>query len=210
MLGDLQAVGPVRYGDVTQDGSVAAMARRVLAEAPARFGLVGFSMGGYVAREVARQAPERVTALVLAATSCRADTVAQARRKAVAAARAAQGPFRGLSRTAIATALHPARAGDAGLIERIWAMGERLGRDVFIRQSRLERPADCDRLGAISAPTLVVAAAQDRLRSLAEAVELHDGIPGAALLVVEGSGHMLPLEAPGALAAHIVGWLRGG
>jgi pimeloyl-ACP methyl ester carboxylesterase len=55
-----------------------------------------------------------------------------------------------------------------------------------------------------------VGAAQDRLRSLAEAVELRDGIPGAALLVVEGSGHMLPLEAPGALAAHIVGWLRGG
>jgi pimeloyl-ACP methyl ester carboxylesterase len=54
---------------------------------------------------------------------------------------------------------------------------------------------------------LVIAGAQDRLRSLDEARELHDGIPGSDFLVIEGTGHMIPLEAPKRLAELIAGWL---
>jgi pimeloyl-ACP methyl ester carboxylesterase len=87
-------------------------------------------------------------------------------------------------------------------------MGDRLGGDVFLRQAGQARLSDSDRLGAITCPTLVVAAAQDGLRSLDEARELQAGIPGAALTVIAGSGHMLPMEAPDALAGAILPWLR--
>ena len=178
MAPSLAPFGPILHGDLGRDDTIAAMARRVAEEAPERFALIGFSMGGYVAREIARLAPERIEALVL------------------------------LSRSAILGSVHPDRVGDQGLVARIRSMGDRLGGDVFLRQAGQARASDRDRLATITCPTLVVAAAQDALRSLDEARELRDGIPGAALIVIDGSGHMLPMEAPEALAEAIVPWLR--
>jgi pimeloyl-ACP methyl ester carboxylesterase len=93
------------------------------------------------------------------------------------------------------------------MIERVRAMGMRLGGEVFRRQAMLDRPGDHDRLGEIRCPTLVVAAAQDQLRSVAEAREMADGIPGATLAIIEDSGHMIPIEAPQRLADVIVPWI---
>ncbi|MCJ2122728.1 alpha/beta fold hydrolase [Methylobacterium sp. J-077] len=204
----LAPLGPILHGDLSRDTAIDAMAGRVAAEAPDRFALVGFSMGGYVAREIARLAPDRVQALVLIATSARADTPAQARRKAAAVENVRRQGFSGLSRAAILGSIHPDRAGDAALIARIRQMGDRLGGEVFLRQAGQARASDRDRLGSIACPTLVVAAAQDGLRSLDEARELQAGIPGAVLTVIDGSGHMLPMEAPDALAEAIVPWLQ--
>ena len=86
-------------------------------------------------------------------------------------------------------------------------MGMRLGGEVFRRQSMLERPGDLQRLHEIRCPTLVVAAGHDQLRSLDEARELQAGIPGAEFALIEDSGHMIPIEAPAALAAVLVPWL---
>src|SRR5690606_30460687 len=71
VIGGLDARSVV--ADLTRDDSIAAMAARTLAAAPARFALGGLSMGGYVALEIMRQAPERVTHLALFDTSARAD-----------------------------------------------------------------------------------------------------------------------------------------
>src|SRR5579863_1745021 len=74
--------------DLTRDDSLTAMARSVLTEAPAKFALAGLSMGGYVAQEIMRQAPERVERLALIDTNARADTEEQskARRELIALA----------------------------------------------------------------------------------------------------------------------------
>ncbi|MCJ2090208.1 alpha/beta hydrolase [Methylobacterium sp. E-005] len=204
----LVQVGPITYGDPSRDATINAMADRAIAQAPDRFALVGFSMGGYVAREIARRMPDRVRALVLIATSARSDTPAQAQRKVAAVAHVRHRGFAGLSRGAILQSVHPARVGDAALLARIRAMGDRLGGAVFLRQAEQARESDLAHLDAIACPTLVVAAEQDALRSLDEARELQAGIPGATLTVIDGSGHMLPLEAPDALTAAIVPWLR--
>lgn len=206
----LQSLGAIHYGAMTEDDDIAAMARRVLETSPDRFTLLGFSMGGYVAREVARIAPDRVKALILIATSARADTPEQARRKLAAYENVLHHGFDGLSRKAVAASLHPTRAGDAILIERIRAMGERLGREAFLNQARHARQSDRDKLSGIQCPTLIVAAADDALRSLAEASEMHDAISGSTLAVIEGSGHMLPLEEPDALMTVITRWWAAG
>jgi pimeloyl-ACP methyl ester carboxylesterase len=203
----LERFGPVLHADLRHDTSVEAMARSVLAAAPPTFLLVGFSMGGYVARAIARQAPERVRALVLVATSTRPDTPALQKRKGAIGNAAASIAFSGLSRTAVATSLHPKRRDNDAMIERIRAMGMRLGGEVFRRQSMLERPGDLDRLHEIRCPTLVVAASDDQLRSLEEAREMTNGIPGASLQLVQDSGHMIPIEAPQRLLEIIVPWL---
>lgn len=208
VVGALREFGPAQFADLSLDDSINAMARRAVASAPPEFVLVAFSMGGYVAREIARLAPERVRALVLIATSARGDTPEQTRRKSAAVAQVASGQFKGLSRTSIVSSIHRRRVSDESLIERIRAMGERLGRDVFVRQSSLRRESDTASLAVITCPTLVIAAPDDQLRTVEEAMELQSGIPGASLELVAGSGHMVPLEVPGALADLLCTWLK--
>jgi pimeloyl-ACP methyl ester carboxylesterase len=118
---EMSEYGPVFHADLSLDESIELMAQRVIAEAPARFVLIGFSLGGYVAREIARSVPDRVSALILVATSARADTPLQAQRKAAAAHLSGQ-TFKGLSRQAIEASLHPSRQADVELIDRIRAM----------------------------------------------------------------------------------------
>jgi len=204
----LAPFGPLAHADLRHDSTLEAMARRALASAPPTFILIGFSLGGYVAREIVRQAPERVRALVLIATSTRPDSPALRQSKGAVAKAAPSVSFSGLSRTAIASSLHPRERDNAEMIERVRMMGVRLGGETFRRQSMLERPGDLHLLDRIRCPTLVVAAGHDRLRSLEESQELHAGIAGSEFAVVEDSGHMIPLEAPQALLDVVVPWLE--
>jgi len=161
--------------------------------------VLGFSMGGYVARALAVAYPQLVDALMLVATSARGERPA-------APFPAAAGAFAGLSRRAIQSSLGREHANDPALIDRVRAMSVRLGADAFAWQSALDR-TDVP-LKEIACPALVVAASEDQLRSMEEARELADAIPGAQLEIIEGTGHLIPLEAPGSLADVIVGWLR--
>lgn len=208
----LAAVGEprfdIRYADLTRDTTIEAMAARLLAEAPETFVLIGFSMGGYVAREAVRMAPRRVAALVLIATSSEGDSAIQRARKEAMGGAFDPANFKGLSRSAVASSVAPAHEGGP-LVDRIQAMGDRLGGHVFQRQSALVRTGDADRLGEIACPTLIVAGAEDRLRRPEEAQALHAGIAGSTLATIPGSGHMIPLEAPDALLGIVTPWLRG-
>jgi pimeloyl-ACP methyl ester carboxylesterase len=198
---------PLHFASLAEGDAIASMAQAVLAKCPPQFMLLGFSMGGYVAREIVRLAPGRVGALALVASSSRADTPLLAAQRGKAALATPLGPFRGLGRAAVAQSLRPDNAGNEALVAQVRAMGERLGREVFIRQSLIVRDADTGRLSGIRCPTLVVAGEQDQLRSPAEARELAAGIPGARLATVPHAGHLIPLEQPQALAAILSGWL---
>jgi pimeloyl-ACP methyl ester carboxylesterase len=208
LLPRLAPFGPVVHADLRHDATIEAMARRTLESAPNDFMLVGFSMGGYVGREIARLAPERVRALVLIATSTRPDTPSLQKKKGAIGRADASIAFSGLSRIAVASSLHPKDRNNDALIERVRAMGMRLGGEVFRRQSMLARPGDLDRLDGIRCPTLVVAADHDGLRSMEEAQEMQAGIPGAEFAVIADSGHMIPIEAPERLGDVIVPWLE--
>lgn len=206
MTDDLAPFAPLVATDLSRGEDIESMAAAILNDAPDRFVAVGFSMGGYVARELARIAPERVTALILIATSARGDT-AELIRQRRSALKAAPKSFKGLSRPAIVSSLHPDLAGDEAMIARVRDMGLRLGGEVFHRQSAMARAGDLERLGDITQPTLIVAADADRLRGPDEAEELHRGIAGSTLVHVAHSGHMIPLEQPAALAKVMTDWL---
>lgn len=202
----LARFGPISHADLSEGATLQDMARRVLAEAPPTFILLGFSMGGYVAREIVRQAPERVTALILVATSARGDSDVQAQRKAAIAGQSVLA-FRGLSAPAVVSSLHPDNSGRTDLIERIQAMGQRLGGATFRRQSLLDRRDERGELAGIGCPTLVIAGDRDKLRSRTEAMELHEGIRGSIFEVIANTGHMIPLEAPERFVEVITAWL---
>jgi pimeloyl-ACP methyl ester carboxylesterase len=181
------------------------IAERIASAAPGRFVLVGFSLGGYIARKVAELHPHRVAALILVASSLRSDTEEQARAKHKVVAALNADNFRGLSAVSIASSLHPNRRDDKELVAKIRQMGNRLGYGTFVTQSNLRR--DHIAAASLACPTLVIAAAEDPLRPAEETQELADAIPDATLMTIEGSGHMLPLEQPEALGSAIKQWL---
>jgi len=204
-----EKLAPVIAADYGDGDSIYGMAQHVISLCPPRVVLVGFSLGGYIAREVAYMVPERIAGLILIATSARPDSLGQTKRQSAAALQNnATSHFGGLSRSSIASSLHPARVSDDALISYIRDMGQRLGADAFMRQSRLTRHDDRAKLGEIHCPTLVIAAAQDKLRMLDESRELQSGIPDAALEIIEDSGHMIPLEQPARLMNIITPWLQ--
>jgi len=207
MADDLASFGPVETADLSRGEDIETMAAAILSDAPERFVAVGFSMGGYVAREMARTAPERVTALILIATSARGDTDEMIRQRR-STLKTPPKAFKGLSRTAIASSLHPDRSDDPVMVARVRDMGLRLGGEVFHRQSAMVRTGDLDRLGDIRQPTLIVSADADQLRGPDEAEELHRGIAGATLVHIADSGHMIPLEQPEALSRALGDWLE--
>lgn len=205
-----------RLGDVAScvvaetrlDDTIAAIAVRILASAPDRFSLAGISMGGYIALEIMRQAPERVVRLALFDTSARPDTAEQSAGRRAAMAALDKVPIELLSRHSLPT-LVALDAPDA-VKDAVATMGVRVGRDAYVRQqeANIARIDSRPHLAAIAVPTLVAVGEVDVLTPPALAEELRDGIPGATLHVIPGSGHLPPIEKPDATATLLRDWLR--
>lgn len=189
----------VIYADFREGTTLQELAASNLQRCPERFILMGFSLGGYIARHMVYQAPERVEALILIGTSTR-PTVPPV----------TDGPaakmFRGMSRSALKRAVHVARENDEVLIARLKDMGERLGAEVFARLSALQRKSDLEKMHTIPCPVLVVTADQDRLRTMQEAQEMAEAAK-APLMVLEHCGHMMPMEEPEQLAGMVLPWI---
>ena len=204
MVPDLGRLGQLHYGNVYQDDTLEAMAKRVLSEAPERFVLVGFSMGGFVSRVLTLMAPERVAGVAFVASSAREYTPAER-------ARRIQGALPGdkpkKANPGVALGLHPDRERDPVLLERLRGMQRRLGPEVRSRQSALIRKDGYADLERIACPSLVVACRQDRLRSLAETERMAKHLSHSRFNVIEECGHMAPLEKPHELGGLLADWI---
>ena len=126
--------GPVTVANHIRDDNMGAIARRILAEAPPRFALAGHSMGGYIAFEIMRQAPERVAKLALMNTQARADTPEATARRRGMMERARSGEYRAVLDELFAGFVHPSRREDAALRQLCHDMGEDVGAENFVRQ----------------------------------------------------------------------------
>ena len=196
--------------DLAHDDSIAGMALRALAAAPPRFALAGLSMGGYVALEIMRRAPERVSRLALLGTSARTDTPEQAGRRRGAIRLAEGGEFDRVADRMLPNLLHPDRLWDEGLVSAIRAMAERLGKDGFLRKQRaiMGRIDSRPHLPRIACPTLVLCGREDASAPLALSEEMASLVPDARLAVVERCGHMSAMERPAEVTAALRRWLE--
>lgn len=197
--------------DLTHDDTLPAMASRALAAVGGATGLAiaGLSMGGYVALEIMRQAPGRVSRLALMDTSARPDTDEQSRRRRALLALSESGMFRGVTPRLLPALLAPRNlAGPLGA--EVTAMAERVGRTAFHRQQRaiLKRPDSRPDLPGIAVPTLVVVGEHDALTPPHLAEEIAAGIPGATLARIPAAGHLPTMEEAEAVIAAMQDWLR--
>jgi pimeloyl-ACP methyl ester carboxylesterase len=203
-----------RYGPVTvavhnRDDSMQGIAQRVLAQAPPRFALAGHSMGGYIAFEILRQAPERVTRLALLDTAAGADTAEQTERRRVQIAMAQDGRFAEIPDLQFPGLVGKERLDDAGLRRVVHEMADDNGASGFVRQQTaiMHRPDSRPDLAAIRCPTLVLVGDSDQLTPPERAREIAAGIRGARLVVIPDSGHMTAIERPDAVTAALVTWM---
>ena len=208
-LGRLRRHATCAVADLTGADSIAALAKQALAQAPdGPLGLVGHSMGGYVALEAMRQAPRRIERLALLNTHARPDTEesTQNRRRLMALAEKDFPAVIGALMPKLMTAEHQE---DLRLRGTITEMALAVGKEGFARQETaiIGRIDSRPHLAAIRCPTLVVAARHDQLMPVEILRELADGIPGARLEIVEDSGHMATLEQAGQVADLLEGWL---
>lgn len=189
--------------------TIPAMAEAALAEAPPTFSLAGLSMGGYVALEIMRQSPERVERLALFDTSARADTEAQKARRRGFIEQSGTGRFKGVTPRLLPMLIHKDRLEDPIVVDGIFQMAARVGRDGFINQQTaiMGRSDSLDLLATIKCPTIVCVGRQDNLTPPPLAEEMADGILGAKLRIIEECGHLPALEQPEETTEILEDWL---
>ncbi|QJQ03710.1 alpha/beta fold hydrolase [Herbaspirillum rubrisubalbicans] len=207
MRDDLATLGALHFGDLGQDIGIQAMADAVLRQAPERFVLFGFSMGGFVAQAMALKAPERVLGLGLLNTSSRPQTERESQATLAQIELAQRTPFKGLTSRALASSLHPARSQERALLDRLQAMALANGKEVFLRQLQTLRDSNAEDLQQLRCPVLIVSSDQDKLRSVEESQEMARQIPQARLEVIGDCGHMTPMEKPEALFSIVSDWI---
>ena len=196
------AVNPGFYELFDQE-TVSDMATQVLANAPARFALVGMSMGGYVAFDILRRASNRVTHLMLVNTRATADSDAVKRRRILLAKIAGRAtPFQGINDAVLDDMVHPANRSDEELIALLGTMAEQAGASVFMRQSMAvaNRPDSVEFLPHINVPTAVMVGETDKVITPESHREMAAAIPGASYAEVAGAAHYVPMEQPGIFA----------
>ena len=202
--------GPVTVANHIRDDSMGAIARRILTEAPPRFALVGHSMGGYIAFEIMRQAPDRVMRLALINTQARPDTPAATERRRGQMARAQAGEYHAVLDELFPGFVHPSRLGNADLRQLVHDMGDDIGPDAYIRQQTavIGRADSRPTLATISCPTLVLTGDEDNTIPNSLSVEIAEGIRGAKLTIIPHCGHLPQPEQPQATVDALVAWLR--
>ncbi|MFM8807913.1 MAG: alpha/beta fold hydrolase [Chthoniobacterales bacterium] len=206
----LSAWADVLGPDFRGSRSLRDMAAAVLAEAPEHFSVAGHSMGGRVALEMHRAAPERVDRIALLSTSCRpADGDEPARRKAFIDIARRDGM------TALASAwlprlLHPDHLANQDIVDAISRSIESCSLVELEGQieALLERADDAENLRGIRCPALIACGREDAWGSADEHRTMASVIPHATLAIIERCGHMAPMEQPDEVNRLLVEWMQ--
>ena len=187
------------------------MAQSVLQSAPPQFALAGLSMGGIVAMEIMRCAPERVTHLALIATNPKAEDPAVSANRERQKAQVRQGHLRAVLRDEMKPNYLADSAHKADILDLCMTMAMQLGPEAFLSQSEAlaSRPDQQDNLKLVTVPSLILCGKEDRLCPLDRHVLLAQLICGARLEIIDGAGHLPTLEQPEATNTALRIWLDG-
>ena len=207
----LSAGRAVLVPPLTGTNTIAGMAHSVLKSAPPQFALAGLSMGGIVAMEIMRHAPERVTHLALMATNPKAEDPAVSANREHQKAQVRQGDLRAVLRDEMKPNYLTDSAHKDDILDLCMTMAMDLGPEVFLNQSEAlaTRPDQQDNLKLVNVPSLILCGKEDRLCPLDRHVLLAQLIPGARLEVIDGAGHLPTLEQPEATTTALRIWLDG-
>ncbi|HSI54978.1 MAG TPA: alpha/beta fold hydrolase [Ramlibacter sp.] len=189
---------------------IEAMARALLQKYSGPLVLCGASMGGMIAMEAARQAPQRMAGLALLGTTARPETPDMRQLRETAIELFAQGRVADVIEPNVAFAFHRENAGNAALVRAYIDFVLRAGADQLIRQNRavIERPDARTHLPSIACPVLVMCGDSDQLTPPEYSREIATLVAGAEIMMVPRCGHMLTMERPDVVNAALSAWLE--
>ncbi len=201
----------IMVAPTTGASSIGGLADALLAQAAPRFAIAGLSMGGYIAFEVLRRAPERVERLALLDTNARADLPEQTSRRRELIAIARSVSVRKVQGMLLPYLLGEASLGDEDLVARVLAMADAFAPDAFEAQQEaiIARPDNRPFLSEIRCPTTIIVGEDDRLTPIKVAKEMAEGIAGSRYCEVGRSGHLSTMEQPDEVTAMLSDWLAG-
>ncbi|MEE4120761.1 MAG: alpha/beta hydrolase [Paracoccaceae bacterium] len=206
----LSGTHAIHCAPVGGHATVHALAAEVLAHAPPRFALAGLSMGGIVAMEALRQAPERIDRIALMDTNPLAETAEVRARRAPQIEAVQAGGLRRVMRDEMKPNYLANGPGRQATLDLCMEMAEDLGPDVFVRQSRAlrDRPDQTETLRGFRGAALILCGRHDVPCPVSRHELMHELMPGSRLQIVEEAGHLTTLEAPDAVTAILKEWLE--
>ncbi len=201
---------PVTIAPVTQGERIEELASAILPLLPARFALAGLSMGGIVAMEILRRAPERVTRIALMDTNPLAETPQTSAAYEPLIVGARSGRLDEMLRQVLRPEHLAPGPGRLAVLSQLAEMGRDLGAEVFVRQIRaLQRRRDQQStLRKITVPTLILCGEHDTLTPPRRHSFMADLIPYAKLEIIAGAGHIPTLERPDIVTRALRAWMR--
>jgi pimeloyl-ACP methyl ester carboxylesterase len=202
----LSEFADVAIPDFRYVSSIEAMAGLVLDAAPERFSVAGHSMGGRVALEVVRMAPDRVERLALLDTGVHPRAAGEESKRGELIELARSEGMRALAARWLPPMLHPDHS---ALLQPLTEMVLRSTPETFANQQRalLDRPDARTVLPSIQCPTLVLCGRQDIWSPVTQHEEIAAAVPHAKLVIVDDCGHMSPVEQPAAVTTTLREWL---
>lgn len=209
-INDLSRDYPIHIASINTFESIREMAKSVLESAPKTFALVGHSMGGIVAMEILRQAPDRVTRVALISTTPLAETPGQSAWREPQIVRARAGFLKEAMDEAMAVENLAPGQGRQDILRLLGEMGADLGPDVFVKQARaLQRRREAQNvLIKYRGTALVLCGAFDKLTPVKRHTAMADLILHSELVVLEDAGHFPSLENPEATNQALRAWLE--
>ena len=201
-------VADCHVADTTGMDSITAMAEKALADISGDFAVVGFSMGGYVALEMARLAPSRLTGLALVSTSSRPDTAEKQAARQALIDLSKIGKFKGVTPRLLPRFFSEAALQDEAKTSIVLEMGAEIGQQNFMLQQNaiMGRRDQRPNLPAITQPSVVICGTKDVLTTPEESEESARLLPNADLHLLDDIAHMSTLEAPEAVNAALLAW----
>lgn len=209
-IAELSATMAVTVAPITQGERIDEIASGLLDVLPQKFALAGFAMGGTVALEIARRAPNRVTRLALIDTSPLGVTPQASAMRELRIVKAKSGKLIDVMREEIPQTALAAGPDRGAIIDIMLDMADTLGVEVYVKQARaLQRCGDQQAiLRKLRCPTLVMCGAYDSINPVKRHSFMAELIPHAVLRVIEGAGHVPMLEQPQATTAALADWMR--
>lgn len=200
---------PVQVAQITEYETIEDIAGSVLETAPPKFALAGHGMGGIVAMEIVRRAPERLSRVALISTHAQAERPAQAAEREPQMVLAQSGRLAEVVSQLVTPDNLAAGPVQADVLALLQHMAGTLGPDVFIRQSRAmqRRPDQQKTLRITRVPAFVICGRMDTINPVRRHEFMSELIPHGHLRIIEDAGHLPMIEAPEATTAALNEWL---
>jgi pimeloyl-ACP methyl ester carboxylesterase len=195
----------------TRGETVEQMSESILPTLPPKFALLGQGLGGDIALDLIRRAPDRVTRVILMATNPLPESPANAAAREMRIVAARSGRLAQAMREEIPPAALADTEWRAEILALVQDMALGLGEGVFLRQSRAlqRRPDQQKTMRRVKLPALVIAGAADTLVPMRRSDFTAGLMPFGKLQVIEGAGHLASLEQPEAVSEALADFLKG-